>query len=131
MLAGLSPLREAIGSAKGEAAAVRATVQHEREARSRAEVAVRSAQAEASAQRGRAARALGELEDVELATEYQHPELAQMRREVAEARTRAVAVKKQIVEAARLRTAAEAAVEKARSWIFLNVLLRHEEKGRR
>jgi hypothetical protein len=45
-------------SAKGEAEAFRATVQHEREARSRAEIAVLSAQAEASAQRERAARAL-------------------------------------------------------------------------
>ncbi len=58
MLAGLSPLREAIGSTKKEADALRATVQHEREARSRAEPAVLAAQAEASAQRERGTRAL-------------------------------------------------------------------------
>lgn len=82
-LAEIPALREAIGASKGEAEALREAVQHEREARGRAE-------AEASAQKERAGLALGELEGVKLATEHQHAELAQMRREVAEAHNRAV-----------------------------------------
>ncbi|MBL6082266.1 hypothetical protein JMJ56_30275 [Belnapia sp. T18] len=68
-----------------------------------------AAQIEAAAQKKRAGLALGELEGVKLATQHQHAELAQMRREVAEAHNRAVTAEQQIIEATRLREGAEAA----------------------
>jgi len=89
-----------------------------------------AAQAEMHAQRERASRALGELEGVKLATEHQHAELAQMRREVAEAHNRAVTAEQEIIEATRLREGAEVALAKARSWNFLNFLFGREGKGR-
>ena len=95
------------------------------------QAALIDAQAEAAAQRERAGRALGELEGVKLATQHQHAELAQMRREVAEAHNRAVTAEQQIIEATRLREGAEEALAKARSWNFLNFLFGREGKGRR
>ena len=123
-LSEIPALREAIGASKGEAEALRRTIDHEREVRGRAEV-------EAAAQRERASRALGELEGIKLATEHQNAELAQMRREVAEAHNRAVTAEQQIIEATRLREGAEEALAKARSWNFLNFLFGREGKGRR
>ncbi len=122
-LAEIPSLREAIGVSKGEAEALRRAVEHERQARSRAEV-------EAAAQKERAGLALGQLEGVKLATEHQHAELAQMRQEVAEAHNRAVTAEQQAIEATRLREGAEAALAKARSWNFLNFLFGREGKGR-
>lgn len=69
------------------------------------------------------------LKGVKLATEHQHAELAQIRRQVAEAHNRAVAAEQQIIEATRLREGAEAALAKARSWNFLNFLFGREGKG--
>ena len=89
-----------------------------------------AAQAETAVQRERASRALGELEGVKLATEHQHAELAQMRREVAEAHNRAVAAEQQVIEATRQREGAEAALAQARKWSFLNFLFNREGKRR-
>jgi chromosome segregation ATPase len=122
-LAEIPILREAIGVAKGEAEALREAVQHEREARSRAE-------AEAATLKERASLALGELQGVKLATEHQHAELAQMRREVAEAHNRVIAAEQQVIEATRQREGAEAALAKARKWSFLNFLFDRQGKGR-
>lgn len=123
ILAEIPALREAIGASKGEAEALRRAIEHEREARSRAE-------AEVSAQKERANLALGELEGVKLATEHQHTELAQMRREVAEAHNRAVTAEQEVIEAAKRREGAEEALAKSRKWNFLNFLFGREGRSR-
>jgi hypothetical protein len=94
------------------------------------QAALAAVQAEASAQKERAGLALGELEGMKLATKHQHDELAQMRREVAEAHNRAVAAEQEALEATKLREGAEVALAKARSWNFLNFLFGREGKGR-
>ena len=123
-LAEIPALREALGASTGEAEALRGVIEHEREARSHAE-------AEAAAQQERAGLALGELEGVKLATEHQHAELAQMRREVAEAHNRAVTAEQEVIEATKRREGAEEALAKARSWNLLNFLFGRSGKGRR
>lgn len=79
----------------------------------------------------RAARVEGELEGLKLGIEHQHAELAQMRREVAEAHNRAVVAEQQEIEATRQREGAEVALAKARKWNFLNFLFGLEGKRRR
>lgn len=81
--------------------------------------------------RERAARLEGELEGLKLGTEHQHVELAQMRREVAEAHNRAVVAEQDVIEATERREGAEEALARARSWNFLNFLFGREGKGRK
>ena len=109
--------------------AVISAVFREEQDRLRAERdAAQTALAEA---RKRADWAEGELEGLKLATEHQHAELAQMRREVAEAHNRAVVAEQQVIEATRQREGAEVALAKARKWNFLNFLFNLEGKRRR
>lgn len=123
LLSEVPALREAIGAAKGEAEALRRTIEYEREVRGRAE-------AEVVAQKERAGLALGELEGVKMATEHQHAELAQMRREVAEAHNRAVTAEQEVIEATKRREGAEEALARVRKWNFLNFLFGREGRSR-
>lgn len=87
-------------------------------------------QAEAASQKERAGLALGELEGMKLATEHQHTELAQMRREVAEAHNRAVTAEQEVIEATKRREGAEEALARARKWNFLNFLFGRDGRSR-
>jgi hypothetical protein len=125
------------GEQKALADLLREQLEHERGRADRAEALAVASQALAE-QRAkdlaimaeRVGRAEGELEGLKLGTEHQHAELAQMRREVAEAHNRGVVAEQQVIMANEQREGAEVALAKARKWNFLNFLFDRAGRSR-
>lgn len=127
------PVQTAVqtGEQKALADLLREQLEHERSRADRAEALADQRARDLAIMAERAGRAEGEVEGLKLGADHQHVELAQMRREVAEAHNRAVTAEQQVIEATERQEGAEEALARARSWNFLNFLFGREGKGRK